>query len=349
MKSLNKKSTYGKYASSIIFFLILVFLFVGAITAYLSNGYLSPLWRIAECNWKPPGENYVMAECDPIISPFYRLGSLYLDVDPKLTAALRKADVVITGNSRTLYTFAVNLRNNPIEEYFRKKNLKAFIVAEEGSGFRFRKMVLEKLKIHPKIALINTEDLAADLLEDDNKELIFNQDRFKLPFKIIHFSIEMQHSICTSKKQNLIMKKLKDFYCHGLITPSWRSLSTGVVAQTNKRIPTNRQLITMTSDTHIDSIDIFRRRMHTMFKSKAWRDSCVIFYEIPNPNQFFEVSTQLAREAEKPFIFPSISPEKSYFVFDGSHMEKDTAIRWTNEFLQILDPYLNKCLAKSYA
>lgn len=151
MKSLNKKSTYGKYASSIIFFLILVFLFVGAITAYLSNGYLSPLWRIAECNWKPPGENYVMAECDPIISPFYRLGSLYLDVDPKLTAALRKADVVITGNSRTLYTFAVNLRNNPIEEYFRKKNLKAFIVAEEGSGFRFRKMVLEKLKSIQKL------------------------------------------------------------------------------------------------------------------------------------------------------------------------------------------------------
>lgn len=349
MKYLGRKTTYGKYSRLIMILIISLFFIVGGMTAYFSNGYLSPLWRIAKCNWKPPGENYVMAECDSIITPFYRLGSLYLDVEPKLTKALRKADIVITGNSRTLHTFAVKLKNNPIEEYFRKKNLRVFIVAEEGSGFRFRKMVLEKLNIRPKVALINTEDLAADLLEDDNKELIFNQDRFKLPFKIIHFSIEMQHSICTSKQHNFIMKQLKDFYCNGTITPGWRSLSTGVVAQTSKRIPTNRQLITMAPDTHIDSIDIFRRRMHTMLKSIAWKNSCVIFYEIPNPNQFFEVSTHLAREAKKPFIFPTITPEKKYFVFDGSHMEKDTAIRWTNEFLQILDPYLNNCLAKSYA
>lgn len=346
MKYLGRKTTYGKYSRLIMTLIISLFFIVGGMTAYFSNGYLSSLWRIAKCNWKPPGENYVMAECDSIITPFYRLGSLYLDVEPKLTEALRKADIVITGNSRTLHTFAVKLKNNPIEEYFRKKNLRAFIVAEEGSGFRFRKMVLEKLNIRPKIALINTEDLAADLLEDDNKELIFNQDRFKLPFKIIHFSIEMQHSICMSKKNNFIMKQLKDFYCNGTITPGWRSLSTGVVAHISERNPTNRQLITMTPDTHIDSIEVFRKRMYVMLKSKAWKDSCVIFYEIPNPNHFFEVSTRLASESHKPFVFPIINREKKYFVFDGSHMELDTALRWTNEFLKTLEPYLNRCMVK---
>lgn len=340
------RTFFGRYPRAILAFVTVIFLTVGGITVYFSGGYLSPLWRISQCNWKPPGDEFIMAECDSVITPFYRLGALYLNTDSRLIDALRKADVVITGNSRTMHTFALKQKNNPIEEYFNKQGLKAFIIAEEGSGFRFRKMVLEKLGIHPKIALINTEDLAADLLEDDNKELIFNPDRFKLPFKVIHLAIELQHSICSSNKDNLIINKLKQYYCHGTISPSWRSLNSGVVAQPLNRTPTNRQLITMVPDSHLSSIEIFRKRMHTMLKSKSWAKSCIIFYEIPNPNQFYEVSTQLAHEANKPFVFPVVNDDKQYFVFDGSHMEIDTAIRWTNEFLPAVEPYLKECLAK---
>jgi hypothetical protein len=45
-------------------------------------------------------------------------------------------------------------------------------------------------------------------------------------------------------------------------------------------------------------------------------------------------------------VFPDIGPEKGYYVYDGSHMDDDSAERWTKEFIRLLDPHINECLAR---
>lgn len=149
--------------------LFAIFIVVGAFAIYQSDSYLLVFRKIARCDWRPPGENYVMAGCDGVVSEFYQNDALYLGVDKVLEKSLREADVVITGNSRTIDTFVTKPTDNQIEQYFQKRHLRAFTVAQEGSGFRFRMLLLQRLGIKPRIALVNTDDMAVDLLKDYNR------------------------------------------------------------------------------------------------------------------------------------------------------------------------------------
>jgi hypothetical protein len=211
-------------------------------------------------------------------------------------------------------------------------------------------MILEKLRARPRIGLISTGDLAADLLQDANREVVFNQDRFRLPFQVIHFAIEMQQWICASTASGPWMDHLRHLYCSGSEVTNWRSIETGMYVYPhyrNSRKPTKRMLLGDFKDLRYPDIDLYRQRMHTMLASRSWKDSCLIFYDIPSPGVFLDVSRDLTSEIRRPFVFPKVDTEKQYYVYDGSHMEVDTALRWTAEFLPALEPYLDECLSES--
>jgi hypothetical protein len=333
--------------------LFAIFIAVGAFAVYQSDSYLSVFWKIAQCDWHPPGENYVMAECDGVISEFYQNDALYLGVDRELEKSLREAEVVITGNSRTIATFMTRQTDNQIERYFRKRHLRAFTVAQEGSGFRFRMLLLHKLGIKPKIALINTDDVSVDLLRDFNREVIFNPDRFALPFEADYLSIAMQHAICSSEDVNDdwlggLLRRARDYYCHGPKRPMWRDADFGTLMLTYPRNPTkNAGPITEQPDPELRFMDINWRNAQTMLNSDTWRDTCIIFYMIPGVGaKGAGVMRELSRRTGIPYVYPDIDPSKHYFSYDGSHMDVDTSERWTREFLAELGPKLDACLAK---
>ena len=333
--------------------LVAIFIAVGAFAVYQSGSYLSVFWKIAQCNWRPPGDNFAMAQCDKVISEFYRNDALYLGVDKALEKSLREADVVITGNSRTIETFFTKPADNQIEQYFQKRHLRAFTVAQEGSGFRFRMMLLQKLGIRPKIALINTDDVEVDLLYDYNREVIFNPDRFELPFKADYLAIAMQHRICSSDSEKnrwsgWLLSRAQKFYCHGPEEPMWRNLDSGTLMLSYPRKPTGRAgPITQLPDPQYAAMPLYWRNARTMLNSDTWRDTCIIFYMIPGVGgEGAEVMREVAQRSGRPYIYPDIDASKHYYSYDGSHMDADTSERWTREFLAELGPKLDACLAK---
>jgi hypothetical protein len=472
---------HPRLASALLFAITLG---IGLVVTYLGDGYLSVFWRIAKCNWKPPADNAAMVECHKVIPSFYRTGGLFLDVDPKLSDALRTADVVITGHSRTVETFVTRPSDNLMDVYFRNKGLTFFVLAEEGSGFRYRRLVVDKLGVRPKIALINTDDVIADILQDWNREVIFNQDRFKWPFKVVHFAIGLQNYICrpdlaptgnsctldgvtvphgasrlfyssrkvrpnlscdyvlqrrtcndgtldgldtfnnsecaraqpgfcvlgdtaladgesamfysvgavnpgstcdahahmrTCRKGELSgpavyrypsctlvsaqpapqpqaarkeaawspLAMLRSAYCQGPLRTGWRNLETGVYMLLHGRVPRDRQPVVAKPDLQLNYLDMYWRRTQTMLRSSAWQSACIIFYQIPGPHgDGQELGRVIAERTGRPYVFPDIGPEKGYYVYDGSHMDEDSSERWTKEFLRLLDPHINECLAR---
>jgi hypothetical protein len=333
--------------------LFFVFVAAGALATYQSNNYLSVFWRIRYCDWRPPGKNFVMAECDTVISPFYRNGALYLGADKELEESLRSADVLVTGNSRTIETFAPKQIDNQIEQYFRKKQLRSFVVAQEGSGFRYRLLLLQKLGIKPKIALINSDDVFVDLLFDANREVIFNPDRFVLTFWADHAAIAWQRFICSSTDTNGFwagwLTRAQDFYCHGYFRAIWRNAEFGTFPISYPRVPNaNGGRITQLPDPQMVWMEDYWRNARTMLNSDTWRDTCIIFYMIPGKGgSGAEVLRELARRSGRPFVYPDIDASKNYFSYDGSHMDLDTSERWTAAFLPLLDPYLDACVAQA--
>jgi hypothetical protein len=341
----------SRYPKLTILGLIAIFLAAGIATTLKTQNYITILWRIGNCPWKAPHDNYVMIECPYAISDFYRIGSMFLDIDPRVTGALRKADVIVTGNSQTVATFMLGPKDNQLDEYFRSKNLNYFIMAQEGSGFRFRKLMVENLKLTPKISVINSSDLAADLINDWNRELVFNPDRFKLPFKFTYWAIEMQKNICTriAAKTGVtsigwIDERLETAYCKGTWTSNWLNLENGMMYFRYDRPVTKRQQIVEFEDKAMSYIDVYMARAKNMLATDGWKRSCVIFYMVPAPINFPEVARTVAKRTNKPYVDPPVGPEKDYWVYDTSHMEVDTAKRWTKEFIPLLNPEIDKCV-----
>jgi D-alanyl-lipoteichoic acid acyltransferase DltB (MBOAT superfamily) len=58
-----------------------------------------------------------------------------------------------------------------IERYFAQRGLRYFVLASEGSGFRFTQLILKRLAVKPKILMI-------DVLEDTTRHVVLYPDRF---------------------------------------------------------------------------------------------------------------------------------------------------------------------------
>ena len=155
--------------------LLAVFMISGGASAILSNSYLTIPWRIRSCAMIPPEPGLTLADCAGVSTKFYYSGSLYLGIEKSLIESLSKADVVIIGNSRTQRSFATKA----VDEYFKHKGLRYFILGSEGSGFRFNMLMLERLNIQPNILLINNEIFFIDVLEDANKDVVLDPERFR--------------------------------------------------------------------------------------------------------------------------------------------------------------------------
>ena len=348
--------------------ILAVFVATAAYTTYKTNNYLAIFWRIAHCDWRPPGKNFVMVYCrkvvggrtqEEVIPYLYRNGALLFDIDPRLTAAARRADVILTGNSTAFATFATKIFDNQIEHFFRKKGLRIFIVAAEGSGFRLRKIIFDKLQLRPKITIPTLDDLQVDVLQDWNRDLVFSPDQFVVPFRAVRLAIELQYTICTMADDSaegrnpllrsmlswLPVKALQAIYCNGNYKTYWRNLDTGLEPIYWEKRETLHQQILESPDSSMVYFDMYWRRAKMMMSSPTLSKSCLIFHLIPSSYRSYDGLAEVAKRLGKPFVFPEIKAEKNWWMFDGSHMDDDLAERWTAEFLTLLEPHIDTCLA----
>ena len=349
------------YPRAAVTALIVLFVSAGAYTTVQTRNYLTVLWRIANCDWRAPGKNFAMDGCAYVISDFYRNSLLLLDIDPRVTKAAREADVILTGNSTAFTTFTTKTFDNQIELFFRKKGLKLFIVAAEGSGFRFRSMIYDKQQLRPKIAIPSLDDLAADALQDSNRELVFNPDQFIIPFHLTRFAIELQHAICTlndpASDRNPRLRRvlswlpgksieaLRAFYCHGTYIATWKNLDNGIAPVSLPKKETNRIQLVEKPESDMREFPMYWRRAQMMISSRTLAELCLLLHLVPSGHRSYDSLREVAKRLGNPFVFPDVKPEKNWWLYDGSHMYDDTAERWTAEFLAQLEPQIDKCLA----
>jgi hypothetical protein len=343
--------------------LVIAFLSASVYTTYRTGNYLAVLWHIARCDWRPPGKNFAMEACSYALPNFYRNGLLLLDIDPRVTRAAREADVLLTGNSTAFTTFTTKTFDNQIELFFRKKGLKIFIVATEGSGFRFRKLIFDRLQLRPRIMILNIDDLLYDALQDWNRELVFNPDQFIIPFHLARLAVDFQFTVCSAgdaTAEDRIpglrrvlswlssggLRALQRFYCHGQTRPLWKNLDNGAGPVWWDKKPTRHMQLTEAPVSDRGNFDLYWRRAVTVLASPTVRDSCLILHIVPSLHRSYDALRAVAAKMGRPFVFPELTPEKNWWMYDGSHMYDDSAERWTAEFLELLEPHIDRCLAK---
>jgi hypothetical protein len=276
-------------------------------------------------------------QCGSVGTQFYYSGAMFLDVDQDLIRGLRAADVVILGNSRTVRTFASAAMNR----YFRDKGIRYFVLASEGSGFRFSQLILERLGVRPKVLMVNNESFYIDILEDTNRDVVLNPDRFNSSLSSFYYSKKLQQWICASS-----FSILKDFYCHGSSSGGWRSAVNGTLYLdlNNYPDPPGHVPVVVPPETRLHSFDFFMKVSGPFFKSPSVKDSCLIDYVIPSNMSSVDLARKMSSAIGAAFVYPAVD---NLFSFDGSHLVIESSERWSAEFVKLVDPYVDKCLRKT--
>jgi hypothetical protein len=340
-----------RYPRLSISLLVSILLAVGATTAVYCTSYLTVLWRIGICKWQAPHPNYILVGCSGITPTDYYITARFFDIDPRLTEPLRAADVVVTGSSTAVATFVLKPTDNQIDDYFKNKGLKYYILAQDGSsGFRFRKLLAERLAINPKITLMSTGDLEADYYRYSTA-YVYDPDRYKTPVRVAYWAIRLQAAICSRTQHTgaaqfggWLFAALDAQYCQGYAEATWLNSENGLLLLPFKRLPTNRVQLGANDHSDLGQIEMYWNRASNILRTPSWKQSCVILYDIPAPHGNYKMAREVAKRAGLPFVFPPVSLEKDYWAYDASHMEIDTASRWTKEFLPLLDPQIDACL-----
>jgi hypothetical protein len=312
--------------------LLLTFLSVGAETAILTNSYLTIPWRIRGCSLTPPRRDLILADCADVSTKFYYSGSLYLGIERPLIDSLASADVVIIGNSRTQRSFATAA----VDEYFRKKGIRYFILGSEGSGFRFTQLMLERLNIKPKILLTNSEIFFVDVLEDSNRDVVLDPDRFFPMMATFYHSKQVAQPLCESGPAFL-----QNLYCHGSMRSNWRDPRNGALYIYYADEGARRILLHDIPETRLHYFDFYMKNARAFLASPSVSTACMINYIVPSLDSSVDLARAMAKAIGVPFVFPEI---KDYYSFDGSHMWPESSERWSAEFVKLADPYIDQCM-----
>jgi hypothetical protein len=251
-----------------------------------------------------------------------------------LIEGLRRADVVITGNSRTRLAFATEA----VDRYFERKGLRYFVLGSEGSGFRITQLILERLDVHPKILFVSNEAYFVDVVEDANRALIEDPSAFWGEMETFYLSKNWQQWVCVDGAG-----VLNDFYCHGS-EGIFRNNATGVIYFPPKS-EVELKPIQIAPDTRLGHVDFFMTHARTFMASSSVKGSCIINHLVPWNDASVEVAREMARRMEVPFVFPDPT---GYFTFDDLHMDVASSERWAAEFMKMVDPQIDRCLARSH-
>jgi hypothetical protein len=281
-----------------------IFLAAGLVAASISKSYITTPWRIRQC-----------------------------------TAQAPRPDVVIIGNSRT----QESLSTKAVEDYFARKGLRYFIMASEGSGFRLTQLILERLDVKPRILLVANESFTIDILEDSNRQVVMDPDRFYTVLSAFYHSKQLQNRICASD-----FAMLRELYCRGRIGGAWRRIDNGALVLNPSKKIHNMVRVVDVPETRLHYFDLFMGNARIFLASPSVKGGCIIDYVVPSLNSSVDLARKMAAAIDAPLVFPPLASVGEIYSYDGgSHLTPESSERWSAAFVKDLDPEIDKCVRRT--
>ena len=315
---------------------ILAFLFAflgaGLFTIVRFDTYFTDFWKIRNCVPDGYERDEYMTSCAGMNMSRYSFGSIALDVQDEATDAIRNADVLVLGNSRTLRSFATTA----IDSYFKEKGLEYFILATEGTNFRGVQLTFEALEPKPRIVLINNEIFYSNDIPEAFGDVVANPDKYRTRFAFTDAAQDLQKFACSRD-----VPWLTDFMCSGRTRANWRSHRTGrlnwdLVAEPEKQVP-----IRITpSPTESRLVQTFLPNAEEFLATPTPAGACPILYLVNSPNSRTVVLEEMAAELRVQSVFVDVPGLQTY---DNSHLDRPNSERWAEAFVEALDPAIENC------
>ncbi len=271
------------------------------------------------------GEDRYLSYCQATKYADYDHGAFWFDLEPSALDAARRADVVFLGNSRTQFGFS----SDATHRWFAGAPARFYLLGfSHYENYTFEKPLLAKVAPAARAYIINIDSFfdqaetppGALVMHDPGAEARYRQKRL---WQFVH------RPVCA-----LLPAACRDEYT------IFRSRGTGMWEVAGGRFRESG----VEYDEAVDSAKVraYVAAGRAFLPTLRVAPGCVLLTILPTRKTASGTAQAIAAGLELPFIAPQ---PQGLATFDGIHLDRPSAERWSVAFFEAAGPALQRCLA----
>jgi len=308
--------------------LCILFLVFASIVFVFKRTDLFP-W-IGECHPGGYSDEHFLAYCHSTRYGDYEHYALYHATEADAVDALKQADVLFLGNSNTQYAFSTHA----ISDYFVSSELSHYVMGF-GSGAQspVAEAVIKKHALQPTMMVANVDPFFSTETNGTFQYVLDNGDSIHTEFNRKQRLQKLHRRVCEKTDSFLY-----DMLCQGSAETLYRSRKNGHWLTDHYR--DNAAHPVSESDYLLDTVDKAVDAANRFIASNNMARECVVLTLSPRTDTPAEFAKALAEKLDLPLIMPEL---EGLVTIDHSHLDENSAERWSTAFLAEFDRYVELC------
>ncbi|MEM7377237.1 MAG: hypothetical protein AAF460_06985 [Pseudomonadota bacterium] len=310
---------------------LVVFALAGAVVFVWARSDLFP-W-IGPCNGTAYGADHYLAYCEYGRYGDYEHGALLYNLEPDAVAAIKRAELLFLGNSRTQYTFS----SEPVVRSLTDAGIPWYAM---GFGFGAKSEIPDAMfdvhGLQPRMLVINADPFFNDEARGISAKILAGSDETRSEYARKRWLQDLHQRLCADWGESVFAGLL----C-GTSPTLFRSRSNGTWIVDHYR--PDRHIAVTYSDHLLDELDPTAEAAEAFLTRVGVARDCIVLTVLPQRPTPLAFGKALAERLDLAFVSPELD---DLWTIDASHMDVESNIRWSTAFMQGIAPILSRCLGR---
>lgn len=306
-----------------------LFVCIGSLVFVFKRTDLFP-W-VAACNPAGYSPEHYLAYCHSTRYGDYEHYALYNATEPEAINALKQADVLFLGNSNTQYAFSTDA----IKAYFNRLGVNHYVMGfGQGAQSPVAHAVIKKHALQPLMIVANVDPFFSTETNGTFQRVLNDDEALHSEFDRKQKIQRWQARVCANTNS-----KWYPWVCKGRAETLFRSKKNGHWLTDYYR-ENQQHPVTVASNT-LESVEAALAVANEFIESAGVPRECVILTLTPRTDTPVEFAKTLANGLQLPLILPNLD---NLVTIDHSHLDKQSAARWSTAFTEQFDQHASRCL-----
>jgi hypothetical protein len=265
-----------------------------------------------------------LSDCNASNYGDYDHGAFWFGLEPDTQRAARQAKVMLVGNSRVQFGFS-----SPVTaRWFADRSITFYSLGfSHFESVTFVTPVLERVQPHASAYVINADRFFAEHLSPASHRVVYENDA-RAHYDEKHFWQRLHKAVCGA---------LPPLCGHEFAV--YRNVANGMWF-TSGTPPRNPKRVSDGTPADLEHWPHYIELAKDFIGGLKVDRQCIVLTIVPSVGTKRAEAQAIAQALGLTFIAPNID---DLSTFDGSHLDVDSAARWSAAFLEAAGPVLERC------
>lgn len=306
-------------------------IFIGVIIAAMlaASAYGLRSNGIFACQAVDPSIPSYLAYCQANQFGDYDHGAFWFGLEDEILEFASRADVLFVGNSRMQFGLSSNAMSRPLQDSGVSYYLLGFSHME---NYQFAGPIIDKIEPAASLVVVNVD--------------LFFEDRLSPPARDVMTDAESLNRYRQKKR----WQRVHEFLCAsapavcGSEIAFYRSRQDGSWYRKGGDFEGRASDVVFDESIDARAVDQYTPSATSFLQRFRGTRTCIVLTNTPQSGTSLGTARALAERLDLPLIAPTPGGLKT---FDGSHLDRNSAERWSGAVSDALAPFVDNCVGKN--